>query len=92
VRIAIADAFPDLPDGSVNQIRGGTRMTAVIIVLIGDTDFVSGVLECLKRRFHVRLGSGSGHSREKQHCTHCSTNADQTPHDILPQLRPRFSG
>ena len=54
VCIAVADAFPDLPDGSIDQGRGFTRMTAVIPGLIGDADFGSSVLECRKRRIHMR--------------------------------------
>jgi len=37
--VAEADAFPDLANGLVDQVRGFTRMTAVIAGLIGDTDF-----------------------------------------------------
>jgi hypothetical protein len=58
VHVPEANAFPCLTDRLLGQIGGRAGMAAMVASLIGDLDFMAGLLECLQSRHHVRLVRG----------------------------------
>src|SRR5208283_296693 len=61
-------------------------VTAMVPGLIGDVDFMLGVLEKPQRRLHMRLLGGDGRPHEAQHGANSCAGADNLPHSDPPDL------